>query len=116
MADKELSFSELAKQCLEDSEEWFGDLDLVYSIPYYTLCLAGEVGEFANIVKKMERGKLKFDAKTKYEMAMELTDVFTYMLNIAALLQIDLTKSYQIKRAINEERFTEEKEARNESS
>jgi hypothetical protein len=52
MVDKELSFSELAKQCLEDSEEWFGDLDVVYSIPYYTLCLAESSKHcFANSLK-----------------------------------------------------------------
>lgn len=107
------ALGDLSIQCLEDSERWFGDTSVIHSIPYHTLCMAGEVGEFANIVKKIQRGSLDFhDSKVRVELANELTDVFVYMLNIAALLQVDLEKSYNAVRANNERRFTEERKKR----
>lgn len=105
--------SALAKQCIEDSERWFGDAATVYSIPHHTLAMCGEVGEFANLVKKIERGSL--DIKTpqvRYDLAMELTDVFVYMLNLAGLLRIDLGKTFQIVRNNNEKRFMAERQER----
>jgi dCTP diphosphatase len=71
-----------------------------------TLALAGEVGELANLIKKIERGSLNFnDAKVQFEVHMETTDVFIYLLNIAGLLRIDLEAAYRVKRAENERRF-----------
>jgi NTP pyrophosphatase (non-canonical NTP hydrolase) len=108
---------QLAEQCAKDSERWFGDFDGYRSIPYHTLCMAGEVGEFANIVKKIERGSLDIrDPKVRYDLANELTDTFVYMLNIAGLLHIDLGKNYQYVRAANEKRFMAEREARAEQN
>lgn len=107
------ALGKMAKQCVEDSERWFGDSNVVYSIPHHTLAMLGEAGEFANIVKKIERGSLDVkDAKVRMMLANELTDVFVYMLNIAALLNIDLEKSYMMVRANNERRFTEERSRR----
>lgn len=106
-------FVTLAKQCQADSVRWFGDSHAAYSLPHHTLALAGEVGEFANLVKKIDRGSLKIeDAHTRYELAMELTDCFIYMLNLAALLKIDLNESYKIKRGVNEQRFTQQRAER----
>lgn len=97
---------ELAKQCVEDSERWFGDSTIVHSVPHHALAMAGEVGEFCNIVKKIDRGSLTFsDAATRYNLAMELTDVYVYLLNLAGLLDIDLEESYKLVRAANEKRF-----------
>lgn len=108
-----MDLSETAKQCIADSERWFGDTDCVYSIPHHTLAMAGEVGEFANLVKKVERGSLKIgDAPTRLKLAMELTDAFVYMLNLAGLLGIDLEKSYNYVRGENEKRFMEERAKR----
>ena len=104
---------QLAKQCGTDSEKWFGDSPCVYSIPHHTLAMAGEVGEFANIVKKIERGSLDIHTpKVRYELAMELTDVFVYMLNLANLLHVDLETTYKIVRANNEKRFTTQRTER----
>lgn len=113
MNKKQPTLEELAKQCLEDSVRWFGDTDTIYSIPYYTLAMLGEGGEFANLVKKIERGSLNFgDAKVRYELSMELTDVLIYLLNIAALMRTDLFAAYLHKRAYNEKRFIAEREKR----
>lgn len=98
--------SELAAICLDDSDRWFGDTGTTRSVAYMALCLAGEVGEFANIVKKIERRSLDIhDAAVRVQLAMELTDVFVYLLNLAGLLGVDLEKSFAIVRSRNEERF-----------
>lgn len=103
----------MAMECGADSEKWFGDTTVKHSIPHHTLALAGEVGEFANLVKKIERGSLQMqDARTRHAMAMELTDIFVYTLNIAYLLGVDLEKSYQVKRNENDKRFVEERKKR----
>lgn len=97
---------ELSRQCMEDSERWFGDVPASHSVVHHALSLAGEVGEFCNIVKKVDRGSLQFsDASTRVALAMELTDVYVYLLNLAGILDIDLEESYKIVRGQNETRF-----------
>lgn len=115
---EELShLGKLAKQCVQDSEKWFGDNACVYSISHHSLAMAGEVGEFCNVVKKIERGSLDpKDAKVRMQLAMELTDVFVYMLNIAGLMGFDLDRTYMMVRAANEKRFMEERAKREASN
>lgn len=105
MTDKpEMTLAEMALQCVEDSKLWFPGI--AQSVPHHTLSLAGEVGELANLVKKVERGSLDVkDARVRYDMAMETTDVFIYTLNIAGLLHVNLAESYKMKRAENTRRF-----------
>jgi NTP pyrophosphatase (non-canonical NTP hydrolase) len=75
--------------------------------------MAGEVGEFANLVKKIERGSLRMgDAKVRLALSMELTDVFVYLLNLAGLVGVDLEKSYNYVRGENEKRFMAERAER----
>jgi NTP pyrophosphatase (non-canonical NTP hydrolase) len=103
----------LAQQCVRDSERWFGDTNAPHSILHHTVALCGEVGEFANLVKKIDRGSLDpKDAKTRHEMTMELTDVYIYLLNLAGILGVDLEAAYKVKRAENERRFTEQRKER----
>jgi NTP pyrophosphatase (non-canonical NTP hydrolase) len=106
--------AELSLQCVQDSIRWFGDtVTDTNAIPHHTLALAGEVGELANIVKKIDRGSLNGRAPVvRHMMAMELTDVFIYVLNLAGIMGIDLEEAYKIKRAENEQRFSKEREAR----
>ncbi|MCA9339739.1 MAG: nucleotide pyrophosphohydrolase [Candidatus Saccharibacteria bacterium] len=110
----ESPLADMARQCLSDSERWFGDQPhIIHSIPYHTLAMAGEVGEFANVVKKIQRGSLDMkDAKVRVQLASELTDVFVYILNIAALMNIDLGKTYEMVRANNERRFSQQRKER----
>lgn len=104
---------QLAKQCLADSDKWFGDTTCAKSIPHHTLALTGEVGAFATLIKKIERGDLSIhDAKVRYNLALELTDTFVHVLNLAALLHIDLEESYKFVRAANEKRYMEERTRR----
>lgn len=110
---KSKTLAELSVQCVDDSNRWFGDTAGM-SVPHHSLALAGEVGEFCNIVKKIERGSLSLnDAKTRYNLAMELTDVLVYVLNLAGMMNIDLEKSYELVRTNNEKRFMAERVQRN---
>ena len=105
--------AKLAMQCEEDTEKWYGNAPCTKSIPHHSLALISEAGGFANIVKEIERGALSIgDAKVRYALTMELTDVFVELLNIAALLHIDLEESYKYVRAANEKRFAEERTRR----
>lgn len=102
----------LAQQCAEDSERWFGDMNS-HNLVHHSLAMAGEVGEFCNLVKKIDRGSLDFRAPaTRIRLAEELTDVLVYVLNLAAILQVDLEKSYQGVREHNDKRFMEERRER----
>lgn len=95
---------ELTKQCVEDSARWFPGTSI--SLVHHCLGLAGEAGEFIDIVKKIDRGTLDpKNAAVRRNLAMEITDVFIYVLNIAAVLGIDLEETYKMKRAENEKRF-----------
>lgn len=107
--NKEISSTaKLARQCLEDSRAWFPEI--AQDLPHHVLSLCGEAGELANIIKKVERGSLEFqNARVRYDIAMEVTDVYIYLLNIAGLLNIDLEESYNVKRAENLKRFAQQR-------
>jgi NTP pyrophosphatase (non-canonical NTP hydrolase) len=94
----------LGKKALEDSRRWFPQT--AESVAFTVLALAGEVGEVANIVKKIERGTFKWgDAKVRFDLDMEVADVFTYLVLLAGQLNIDLLRIYDLKRTENERRF-----------
>jgi NTP pyrophosphatase (non-canonical NTP hydrolase) len=84
--------------------------DLALRLEYLTNALAGEVGEVANLVKKVVRsvvygrGDLRLD-NVRQELAEEIADVFTYLLTIAGLLGLDLEKTYLQKLEKNRKRF-----------
>lgn len=102
-----------SQQCVEDSERWFGDTYAHASVPHHTLALCGEVGELANIIKKIERGSLSIeDVKVRHHIAMEMADIYVYLLNLAGLMHIDLEKAYDLVRTQNEQRFMEERRIR----
>jgi len=72
------------------------------------VCLTGEVGEFANALKKVirhsERG---FPTEELWgAMREELTDVFIYFLKLADLLGMEIDKEYFKKMSKNEGRFS----------
>lgn len=92
------------------SNKWFGDTGKDKDIVHLALSLCGEAGEFANIIKKVDRGSLNFsDAHTRYMAIEELTDAFIYILNIAALMKVDLRRSYDSVQQRNDARFTPER-------
>ena len=100
----DMSLEDIIKQCLEDSKDWFPST--AGDIGFMTIAMFGEAGEFANLVKKGIRGDVELsDSQYLRNLAMELTDTFIYLCNIAGLMHIDLEKMYQIKRELNVERF-----------
>ena len=94
---------EMISQCMTDSEEMFPDT--AHDLSYHTVSLAGEVGEFCNQLKKVMRGSIKMEDAYP-ELQSELVDVLIYVCTIAGLLRIDLGVEYDIKRAFNVRRFT----------
>jgi NTP pyrophosphatase (non-canonical NTP hydrolase) len=84
--------------------------DLALRLEYLTNALAGEVGEAANLVKKVVRSAVYGHGDVKLSdvrdaLVEELTDVFIYTLTIAGLLGIDLEKAYFEKLEKNRRRF-----------
>ena len=66
-----------------------------------TISITGELGEFANLVKKRLRkekqNKVRKDERNldiEQEMKEELIDVFIYFLKICSVLEIDIEKEY----------------------
>ena len=86
-------------------------------LQYATIAITGEIGEFANVLKKALRefnrnGKVpkevEVDGKSvdiNTKLAEELADVFVYTLKISVALGIDLEKEYFEKMRKNETRF-----------
>ena len=73
--------------------------------------LFGEIGEFANIVKKIN---IKLDRPKEYDLDIisakeqlgeELADTFIYAIRLAAILEIDLEKQLTDKIKRNESRY-----------
>lgn len=73
--------------------------------------LFGEIGEFSNIVKKIN---IKNEKKEKYELDIELAeellceeliDCFIYILRLSEILNIDLEDSFLKKLRRNNERY-----------
>lgn len=93
---------EMAAENYEDSCRWFPNMDH-NDLGHTILCLAGEVGELANIYKKEMRGTHQIGYEEAFKF--ELVDVFTYLLKLAAAADIDLYQAYYEKREYNEERF-----------
>lgn len=97
------NITQLQMQCMEDSARWFPSVapDLVYQV----LALAGEVGELANIVKKVERGDFEMSEEVWTAMVDEATDSLIYILNVFGVLNADSGGCYHAKRDFNEKRF-----------
>jgi len=82
--------------------------EFLKKLQFGTIALCGEVGEFANVVKKVLRendaGKEVSGERIK-NLNEELVDVFSYTMILSATLGIDLEKEYFKKMEKNKERF-----------
>ncbi|MEM5777055.1 MAG: MazG nucleotide pyrophosphohydrolase domain-containing protein [Candidatus Aenigmatarchaeota archaeon] len=78
-------------------------------LQYLVVALTGEIGEYANIVKKVSRDFEHLDQSISEERRKELTeeliDCFIYIIITANLLNIDLEKEYLKKLEKNKQRF-----------
>lgn len=73
-------------------------------LEFLLLSLTGELGEAANIVKKIVRGDFSLVDK-KSDLEEEIADIFIYLLKLSYQLDIDLEKVYLQKMKKNQERF-----------
>jgi NTP pyrophosphatase (non-canonical NTP hydrolase) len=73
------------------------------------VALIGEVGEFANIVKKAVRDEKTLgktlDGDTIGKLKEELADCFIYTVILGNILEMDLEEEYYKKMKFNEKRF-----------
>lgn len=108
-----MDIKEFKKLQQEFDEEYIGPYtkqpeDLLF----LAAALAGETGEFANVVKKYYR-KEKYktgvsdDSQRDYftDMKKEIIDVFCYFLIIANHLDLDIKKGYLANLERNKKRF-----------
>lgn len=94
------------KKFLKTSNDTQG---LIRKLEKMVVALTGELGEFANMIKKISR-----DYETAREepsenrmknLKEEITDCFIYILIIANILNMDLEKEYFKKMSLNRQRF-----------
>jgi len=109
---KSLTISDLLKKQREFDEQHIGALPFfapidetnLEDLEHLIVCLLGELGEFANVVKKVRRGDFPLSA-AKAELDEELVDVFVYLLKICGQFNVDLEAGYIKKMEKNMEKF-----------
>ncbi len=95
----------------EDSVRWFPAMtSRAATLTHLGFGIAGEAGEVVDLLKKHHRSPVDPDDWTAAlvgdeELAAELVDVFTYLVQLAEVLDIDLHDAWEAKRAFNEARF-----------
>jgi len=107
-----VDFSELLRHQAEFDLQHRGETEFYVQITeeridvleHLLVCLIGEVGEVANIVKKVVRGDHTYASK-RAELTDELADIFAYILKLANQLNIDLEQAYLNKMEQNRKRF-----------
>ena len=95
------------------SEYWNKRHDLDWKIDFLkdmTIALGGEFGEFANIIKKVNRDKKKdieenLSKEMMNKLKEELTDCFIYLIILSNILEMDIEKEFLRKTKFNEKRF-----------
>jgi len=75
-------------------------------LQFLMVCMIGELGEFANTVKKVIRGDFSLASRRK-EIEEEITDVFIYLVKICNQMDIDLEVNFLKKLEKNKGRFKE---------
>lgn len=71
---------------------------------YLGICLAGEVGEVCNEIKKWVRGTQDWEA-LRSKLVGELPDILIYLVMIAEEFAIDLDGAWEEKRIVNDRRY-----------
>ena len=83
--------------------------EFIQRLQYLVVALSGEMGEYANIVKKISRDYENLNENVfqekKSELVEELVDCFIYLLITSNLLEIDLEEEFIKKIQKNKIRF-----------
>jgi NTP pyrophosphatase (non-canonical NTP hydrolase) len=91
--------------------DWSAPKDMaekVEFLEYGVIATTGELGEFANLLKKTLREHHSsgvYPDEHLEHMKEELVDIFIYVIKMAMALEMDLEKGYYKKMEENEERF-----------
>jgi NTP pyrophosphatase (non-canonical NTP hydrolase) len=92
--------------------EFDSDKDRLAQISKDLIGVVGEIGEFANIIKKMNlEADLKDVLPKEYfknfenELKEELVDTFIYLIRLAKLVDLNLELEYLKKRQKNEAKY-----------
>ncbi|MBD3155970.1 MAG: hypothetical protein GF368_04945 [Candidatus Aenigmarchaeota archaeon] len=114
---KEMTLKELQQFQVNFDKKYFGkywadkgDIDQKISfLKDMTIALTGELGEFANIIKKVSRDRKNLGSKPSKErtekLKEELIDCFIYLIILSNILEMDIEKEYLQKTKLNEKRF-----------
>ncbi len=73
-------------------------------LEHLLVAMMGEVGETANIIKKIIRGDVLLD-DVKLSLEEEIADMFIYIMKMSYQLDIDLEKAFLSKLEKNKSRF-----------
>lgn len=73
-------------------------------LEHLLVCLVGEVGECANLIKKVVRGDRSYTS-VRNEFSAEIADTFIYLLKICSQTGIDLESEFLKKLEANKSRF-----------
>lgn len=76
----------------------------VVILEHVLLAILGELGEAANILKKVIRGDQSLE-ESRQDLTDEITDVFIYMLKLIYQMDIDIDSAFDRKMALNSEKF-----------
>ena len=78
----------------------------IHELEHLIVCLLGELGEFANILKKVSRGDFSLE-EVKDDLDEELVDTFIYLIKISNQFNVNLEKGYLAKLEKNKKRFSD---------
>jgi NTP pyrophosphatase (non-canonical NTP hydrolase) len=76
----------------------------IQALEHLVVCIAGEVGELANVVKKVRRGDSTLE-ESRAAIVEETADIFIYTLKLANQLGFQLHDAFSEKMRRNESRF-----------
>ncbi len=86
--------------------EFFVEIDdaKVERLEHLIVCMAGELGELANLAKKAARGDFSL-SDVRRDISEEVTDMFIYVIKLCNEMNIDLETEYHRKMQRNQDRF-----------
>lgn len=82
------------------------DWEQFHSPKNLSMALAGECGELLEHFQWLsEQDSLHLEAEKKHQVALEMADIFIYLVRLSERLEIDLLAAAHEKIAINEQRY-----------
>ncbi len=98
------SIDELNQRLLDFAQE--RDWEQFHSPKNLSMALAGEVGELLEHFQWLsEADSYTLSTEKKHQVALEMADIFIYLLRLGERLDIDLLSAAREKIAINEVRY-----------